>query len=77
MRDKLTWLVADVLAVEPESVNETLAPGTSENWDSLNHLRLISAVEEEFAVSFTMREIESIRGFAALRALVDSKRGAA
>ena len=77
MKDKLRWLVADVLAVEPEAVNDTLAAGASESWDSLNHLRLITAVEEEFAVSFTMREIESIRGFASLRELVDSKRGAA
>lgn len=77
MTDRLRWLVADVLAVDPDIVNEKLAPGTSDTWDSLNHLRLISAVEQEYSVSFTMREIESIRGFASLRALLEAKRGAA
>jgi acyl carrier protein len=37
----------------------------------MNHLRLVSAVEEEFQIKLSMQEIESIRSLAVLRALVE------
>ncbi len=32
-----------------------------EDWDSLEHIRLIGAVEAEFSVKFTMKEVSTMK----------------
>jgi acyl carrier protein len=48
LNDKLVEIVAELLDLEPALVKEELTPEDVELWDSLNHLRLMTAVEEEF-----------------------------
>ena len=51
---------------------ETLAyevPG----WDSLNHVRVLAAVEKEFAVQFRSLEILRLKNVGDLQKLVDKK----
>ena len=73
MNDKLTEIVAELFELEPAAVNDALTPEDVELWDSMNHLRLISAVEEEFQIKLSMKEIESIRSLATLKALIEQR----
>lgn len=73
MHDKLKEIVAELFELEPAAVNDVLTPDDVELWDSLNHLRLVSAVEEEFQIKLSMKEIESIRSLATLRALIEQR----
>lgn len=41
-------------------VRETTADDI-EDWDSLEHIRLIGAVEREFGVRFTMKEVSTMK----------------
>ena len=50
---------------------EDLTPEDVELCDSMKHLRLVSAVEEEFQVKLSMQEIESRRSLGALQTLID------
>jgi acyl carrier protein len=68
---KLVEIVAELFDLEPAAVDDALTPEDVELWDSMNHLRLVSAVEEEFQIKLSMQEIESIRSLAVLRALVE------
>ena len=43
-------------------------------WDSLGHIRLISAIEEAFGVSFSLEEIESLTSVDRFLALLADKR---
>ena len=43
-----------------EVTRETTADDI-EDWDSLEHIRLIGAVEREFGVKFTMKEVSSMK----------------
>jgi acyl carrier protein len=59
LNGRLTGLVARVLdlpAVEVDKASADSTPG----WDSLAHLRLLMAVEEEFGVSFSPDEIPEL-----------------
>jgi acyl carrier protein len=38
-------------------VNEKSSPDSIESWDSLNHMKLVLALEEEFNVTFTDDQI--------------------
>lgn len=73
MNDRLTEIVAELFDLEPAAVSDALTPEDVELWDSLNHLRLMTAVEQEFQFKLSMQEIESIRSVAMLRALVEQR----
>lgn len=68
MEERLRRVVAEVLDVSPESVTDETSPETVETWDSLTHLRLITAVEAEFEIQLSMQTIQSIQSVADLRA---------
>jgi acyl carrier protein len=71
LNEKLVEIVAELFELDSAAVDDALTPEDVELWDSLNHLRLVSAVEEEFRIKLSMQEIESIRSLAVLRALVE------
>jgi acyl carrier protein len=39
-------------------------------WDSVTHIQLIFAVEEEFGITLTMRDLETLDDVGALRAAI-------
>lgn len=74
MNQNFVEIVAELFDLEPGAVDDALTPEDVELWDSMNHLRLVSAVEEEFQIKLSMQEIESIRSLGALRALIEQRR---
>ena len=46
----------DEIELTPETTAEDI-----EDWDSLNHITLMSAVEEEFGVRFTMGPVSGMK----------------
>ena len=55
---KVRQVVADMLAIAVERVPLESPLSDCENWDSLNHLRIVLALEEEFEVHFGHDEVE-------------------
>ena len=45
MISNLYEVVADILGLDPGDVEDSLSRETADNWDSLNHLRIVTAVE--------------------------------
>ena len=60
MNKGLVELVADVMGLEASEVTGSLSREVDTCWDSMNHLRLITALEEQYSVRLTMDEIQSI-----------------
>ena len=52
MVDQIKQIMADVLDLEAECIDESTTQDNTPNWDSLNHVNLIIAVEQEFDVTF-------------------------
>ena len=71
MTDQLCELVADIFDLDPGDVREDLTAEDVELWDSLNHLKLITAIEQAYGLQFTMAEVQSIDSIGKLKALVD------
>lgn len=69
-RARLERVVRDVFDDPTLAVVDDLGPDALKAWDSLGHIRLITAVEESFDVSFTIEEIEGIRSIGQLLALI-------
>jgi acyl carrier protein len=64
---RIREVMGGILEVDPASVDEGFLRDSAPSWDSLNHLRLVSALEEAFGIRFTMREVGELDGFDAIR----------
>jgi acyl carrier protein len=60
VNEELRKIIADTLGLDSDSVDPSLSRESADAWDSLNHLRLITAVEEAFGIQFGMSEIQDI-----------------
>ena len=61
MQEKVKSIAAEVLQLDPGGLQLDASPDDIPAWDSLSHLRLITAVESEFSVRLTMSQIRSIQ----------------
>ena len=66
-------LAAEVFHVNADSIEFAMTPDDIEKWDSLNHLRLITAVESEFNIRLSMSQIQSIECLGDLHSYVDRR----
>ncbi len=58
---RLNGVFRDVFDDDSITVNESTTANDIEDWDSLNHITLIDAVESEFKVRFTMGEVSGMK----------------
>ena len=71
MNKKLLSIVSEIFFLDEEDVTLELTPDDVETWDSLNHLILVTAVEKEFGIKLSMKDIESISNLDKLNRLVE------
>lgn len=59
--ERLNGVFRDVFDDDSITVSEDTTANDIEDWDSLNHITLIDAVESEFGVRFTMGEVSGMK----------------
>ncbi len=59
-------LLSEVMDVPAESIGPEFSSSSSSAWTSLNHLMLISQLENEFEVVFSNQEIRDLTSFGAI-----------
>jgi len=70
MDNELLELICDVIGADPGDLSLEVSREDIDEWDSLNHLRIITAVEQQYRVSLSMDEIESIDSIQRLKELI-------
>lgn len=63
MEEKIRKIIAGILKVDEDLIQEDTAIGDIPSWDSLNQLRILSAVESEFGIRFTPDVIMEMEDF--------------
>ena len=58
---RLTAVFRDVFDDDSIVINENTTANDIDDWDSIEHINLIGAVEEEFGIRFKMREVSSMK----------------
>jgi acyl carrier protein len=77
LESSLHSVVAEVFRVPVAEVTDELSPDTLDDWDSLSHLRLVTALEEAFDVKFENAEIMDMASVGAIREMLERKTPAA
>ncbi len=68
--DRLAGVLAAVLNVSPDDVTDLSSPDTIPSWDSLNHLNLVMAIEQEFGVSLSADDVMDMASVAKMREIL-------
>jgi acyl carrier protein len=70
IEEKLKEIISDNFDIDEDEINEETSSDIVEKWDSLNHLRLVTALEGEFGISLTMDEINNMTSYSKIIELV-------
>jgi acyl carrier protein len=68
--EKILRIVASIIGVPVESLDEGDSLTTVDAWDSLKHINLVLALEEEFGITFTDSELEETISIAGIPAIL-------
>ncbi len=71
---RLNEVFRDVFDDDNICVNENTTSADIEDWDSLEHINLIAAVEDEFDMRFKMKEVSGMKNVGEMIAII-SERG--
>lgn len=73
MEEKLDQILMDVLGLKREEIRDDLSPDRLDAWDSMNNFKLITMIESEFSIEFTMSEIEKMVDIGCIRMMLSEK----
>lgn len=59
--ERLNEVFRDVFDDEDIEVNADTTADDIEDWDSLEHINLVNAVESEFGIKFTMAQLQGFK----------------
>ena len=69
----LNEVFQDVFDDESITVNEEATADDIEDWDSLEHINLIAAVEQEFGMKFTMGQVVTMKNVGEMADIIMSQ----
>lgn len=59
--ERLTAVFRDVFDDNSIVINENTTSADIEDWDSIEHINLVGAVEDEFGLRFKMKEVSGMK----------------
>jgi acyl carrier protein len=68
--DRIKKVMSSVLGVGPDLILPTSSQDSIENWDSLKHMNLILALEEEFGITIPDEDAANLPSFRLIQIVV-------
>lgn len=73
MDDHLRIIMSSVFNIPFENINEKTSVENCEQWDSLHHMSLLLAIEEEFEINLADDDVLNMKDFASIIGILESK----
>jgi acyl carrier protein len=70
MRSRVFWIFSQIMGIPEDQISDNSSPETIGAWDSLRHMRLVLALEEEFGIKFSDETIVQMLSVGAVIAAV-------
>jgi acyl carrier protein len=74
IQQSLTQAFQEVFDDESLALRDAMTAADVKNWDSLNHVTLIVAVEHMFGIRFTTKEVNSLKNVGEMIDLIGKKK---
>ena len=71
--EKLNEIFRDVFDDESITVTSETTAADIDDWDSLSHISLLSAVEDEFGFTFDMRSVQELKNVGDMADLIEKQ----
>lgn len=68
--EKLNEIFRDVFDDEDITITEATTAKDIEDWDSLTHIMLLSAIEDEFDIKFDMKAVQGLKNVGDMAELI-------
>ena len=75
MEEQVKQVMADILDLDPGSIDESTTQDNTETWDSLSQINLLVALEQEFNIAFEPAEVELLLSFQDILEVLEKKLG--
>lgn len=73
MENRINKVMSAVFEVPVKEINDKSSPDTIESWDSLKHMNLVVALEEEFGIVFEDNELVELLNYSLICNIIESK----
>lgn len=73
IQNEIKTIIANLLEVPEDEIQEDTAIGDIAAWDSLTHLRIIAEIEHKYQIQFTPEVLMDIEDFSDIVAAVQSR----
>lgn len=73
LEEKVKNIMSAVFEIPVEQIKDNSSADTIESWDSLKHMNLIVALEEEFKIEFTDDEIIEMMNYLLILEVLKNK----
>ena len=70
---KLKEIFETVLELDPAEYTENISTESTDKWDSIKHLLLMSTLEQEFSVSFDDNDLLNLTSFQNIKKRLEEK----
>ena len=72
--DRIKSVMSNVFALSVEKINDDASQDSLEAWDSLKHMNLIVALEEEFGIEFDEDDIGELLNYKLIKIIILEKK---
>jgi acyl carrier protein len=69
--EKLKQVLVDIFGIDAATIDQTTSVDTVEKWDSLNHLNLVLALEQQFNVTLTEEQTVEILNYPLIKVVLE------
>ena len=73
LEKKLKNIMSIVFELKSNEINDDSSPENIEKWDSLKHMMLIGAIEDEFDIQFTNDEMLELLNYKLIKLILTEK----
>ena len=70
---RIKEVMSSVFDIDIENINEDSSQDNIEQWDSMKHLDLFVAIEEEFGITIPIEEVGNMINFRYIKLIVEEQ----
>jgi len=71
--EKVNKIASIVFGIPLDQINDEISPEKNDEWDSLQHMSLVSEIEKEFKITFSVDEAVSIKDLKSIKEMINQK----